>query len=136
MVHVQPSHAAKLSLRVIDLGHSLSGEGAEGTVVASGGKDDVTVDGVGVHAQLGVVVERHQRPVGDDTSHSQALFVFSGDQILDGSSIKQLDVRELEHLQHEGQHKEGGVLDDDIIAFVFVFDTELVQEHVGRLSRH
>merc|ERR1712072_1302040 len=78
---------------------ALGGEGAEGTIVASGGDDDRCVDRVRVHARLVVVVHADQGPVRDDTRQTDvASTVGAGDKIFHCSGIEQLDIRELQDL--------------------------------------
>lgn len=107
------------------------------TVVAGSGDDDGSVDGVGVHAALVVVVHADESPVGDHTGDVQLTSaVLAGDEVLDSSSVEELDVRELQDLGEHGAGEESGVLDDDEVgvwAIVLVRDTDLTQEGIGGL---
>ena len=75
--------------------------------MAGGGDDDRSVDGVGVHAGLVVVVHSHEGPVGDNTGNLDGGGVgwvtgVAGDEVLNAGCVKELDVRELKDLGKEG----------------------------------
>lgn len=103
--------------------------------MASGADNDGGIDGVGVHARLVVVVHGDQGPVGDDTSNSDgSVGILAGDEVLNGGGVEELDVRELEDLGKEGRGEESSVLDDDIVALIFICDANLLEEALGRLA--
>ena len=87
---------------VAALAHLLPGVlltvGAHGAVVAAGGHDHLSLHDVGVHAGLGVVVQGHQGPVGNNaanvlaTADNGLLLVLTHDQVLHGGGVEQLDV--------------------------------------------
>lgn len=70
--------------------------GAEGAVVAAGRHDHARLNDVGVHARLGAVRLRHQRPVGHHARHAAAAGAQGGvglhDQVLHSGGVEQLDV--------------------------------------------
>lgn len=140
-VHVQAAHAAEL----LDGGHgdqTLGGEGAEGAVVASGGDHQRSVDGVGVHAGLVVVVHADQGPVGDHTGNADALWVVVGvrasDKVLNGGGIEELDVRELEDLRQKSGGEQSSVLDHNVVGVgvLLVRDSEVLQEDLSRATHN
>lgn len=134
-VHVQAAHAAQL-LNALHADESLDAEGTHGAVVAGGRDDERRVDGVGVHARLVVVVHRHQRPVGDDTSDAHTLLRRAGDEVLDAGGVEHLNVGQRQHLGHDGRSEEGGVLDDNVVALILVRDANLAEEGIGRLAHN
>lgn len=86
-----------------------------------------------------VVVHGDQGPVGDDTSNAHSIGVLlggsrAGDQVLDGGSVEELDVGELEHLAQESGCKQRSVLDGDPVTIVLVRDAQLVEEELSRLA--
>ena len=92
-------------------------------------------DGVGVHAGLGVMVERNQGPISDDSSDALVPGVVGvDDEVLNGGGIHHDDVGLRKDLGEEGGCEESGVLDDDEVAFVLVGDAELSKEVVGGLA--
>ena len=102
--------------------------------MARRGDDERGVDRVGVHAALVVVVHGHKGPVGHD-SRDADLAVFgiarrASDQVLDGSGVEKLDVREGEDFGEERRREECGVLDDDVVALIFEGDAEGGEEGV------
>lgn len=81
------------------------------------------VDGVGVHAGLGVVVDGDEGPVCDDAGDADGGGGGGegpGDEVFDGGGVEEFDVGEGEDFGEEGGGEEGGVFDDDVGAFVFV----------------
>ena len=109
-----------------------------------GGDDDGRIDGIGVHAGLIIVVHSDQRPISDHARDADAaahlgargLDVRAGDEVLDGGGVEELDVGEAQDFREEGGGEEGGVLDDDEIAFVFVGDAQLGEEGVRRFAHY
>lgn len=80
--------------------------------MASRRDDDWRVDRVWVHARLGVVVERHEGPVGDYTSDTHGMRVGgrgrgTRKQVFDAGGVKELDVGEGEDLGEERGCEEG-----------------------------
>ncbi len=66
---------------------------AHGAVVAGGGDDDLGLNDVGVHAHLCVVVQGHQGPVGDCTTHVPAAdIVLADNEVLDCGGVEELDI--------------------------------------------
>ena len=57
-----------------------------------------SIDSVGIHTTLIIVVHSDQRPVGDDASNTDLAIRTSGasDKILDASGVEELNVGELE----------------------------------------
>ena len=87
-VHVEATHSTQ-SWDGFHGDHALNAEGAEGTIVASGGNNDGCVDGVGVHAGLVVVVHGDEGPVGDNTSDANAsVGILAGDQVFNRCSVE------------------------------------------------
>lgn len=131
-LHIEATHAPEL-LKLLHADQPLDREGAEGAVVSSGADDKRRVDGVGVHAGLVVVVHRHQGPVGDHTCDAhigRSGNVTTGNEILDGGGVEELDVGELQHLGQNGGGEQGSVLDDDEVAFVLEGDADLSEEGI------
>lgn len=95
-----------------------------------------SVDGVGVHAGLVVVMHRDQRPVCDYTGDADILNTVcagAGDQVLDSGGVEEFNVGEGENLGEEGGCEQGGVLDDDVVGVARVFfvgDAEVAEEDV------
>lgn len=109
--HVQTPHAAEL-LELLHADEALHGKGAEGTVVASGGDDKRSVDCVGVHARLVIVVHRDKGPVGDYTGDADRCRVRGGrsrarDEVLHGSCIEKLNIGEGQGLGEQSRSEEG-----------------------------
>lgn len=53
------------------------------------GDDDGSVDGVGVHTRLVVVVHGDESPVGDNTGNADTTVgVLASDQVLDGGGVE------------------------------------------------
>lgn len=110
--------------------------------MAGGADDQWGVDGVGVHAGMIVVVEGHERPVGHDTCDADTLCVTcnrgrAGDQVLDASSVEELDVWEGEDLGEQGGGEECRVLDHDHIGvggLFLVWNAKVIEEAVRRLA--
>lgn len=125
-VHVQGPHATQGD--GAHAGEALGAEGAKGPVVAGGADDEGRVDGVGVHAAVLVVVLGHERPVGDDADDARDRGVRdrARDEVLDAGGVEELDVRHGEDGGQERAHEVRGVLDHDVVAFVFVGDAEVV----------
>ena len=68
------------------------------------GDDDLGLDDVGVHAHLRVVVEGHQGPVGDSTTHVTAThIVLTHNKVLHCGGVEELDIGGLQ----VGNHKSG-----------------------------
>lgn len=131
-LHVKAAHAAKL-LKLLHAYKPLDREGAKGAIVSSGADDKRCVDGVGVHAGLVVVVHRHQGPVSDHTCDAhitRSANVTTSDEILDGGSVEELDVGELQHFGQNSRGEQGCVLHDDKVAFVLERDANLSQEGI------
>lgn len=135
-VHVQTTHATEF----LDGGHgdeALGGEGAEGAVVAGGGDHQRSVDSVGVHAGVVVVVQADQGPVGDNTSNADIRGVagvgWASDHVLNGGSVEKLDVGEEENLGQDGGGEQGGVLNHNVVGvgILLVRDSELLQEDLS-----
>lgn len=153
-VHVKTAHAAKCR-GGLHGDETLDAESTHRTVVTGGGDDDRGVDGVGVHAAktfvntlfavpgtsrglpLIVVVHRDQSPVGDYTSNGKTILVIvTGDQVLNASSIEELDIGEAQDLAEEGAGEERGVLDNDIAGMTWILlvgNTNFAEESIGRL---
>jgi hypothetical protein len=67
--------------------------------MARGGDYKGSINSVGIHAALVIVVHGDESPVRDDTSNPNgAIGSRTGDQVFDGCSIKKLDIGELEDL--------------------------------------
>lgn len=104
--HVQAPHAAEL-LKLLHTYEALDGESTEGTIVTGGRDDKRCIDGVRVHAGLVVVMHGDKGPVGHHTSNADSGRVGrswggTGDEVLDGSGVEELDVGEGENLGKEG----------------------------------
>lgn len=82
------------------------------------------------------MVHGHQGPVGDDASDANAAAGRARHQILDACGVEELDVGQLQHLDHQRGREEGGVAHDDEVALVFVGHTHVVEKDVGRLAHH
>lgn len=132
-VHIETTHASEL-LDLLHAHEALDAESTHGTIVARGGDDQRSVDGVGVHAGLVIVVHRDKSPVGDDTGDADALLGGTGDEVLDAGGVEQLDVGKLQDLGQDGRGEQRGVLDDDVVALVLVRDTDLAEEGISRLA--
>ena len=77
--------------------------------MAGGADNERSVDGVGVHAGLVVVVHGHKSPVGDHTGDADAAVLGlagcgcgggvdrSGDEVFNSCCVEKLDVGEAEH---------------------------------------
>ena len=107
--------------------------------MTSSADDERGVDGVGVHAGLIVVVHSHERPVSNHTGNADASVAIVGgasDQILDRGGVEELDVREGKDLRQESGGEEGGMLDDNVVAFLFIGNAEVGQESIGGLTHH
>ena len=86
---------------------ALDGESTEGTIVTGGGDDKRCIDGVRVHAGLVVVMHGDKGPVGHHTSNADSSRVGrswggTGDEVLNGSGVEELDVGEGKDLGKEG----------------------------------
>lgn len=80
--------------------------------MASSADDEWSVDGVGVHAGLVIVVHRDKSPVCDYTSDADSVRVRRGgsrarDQIFHRGGVEKLDVGEREYAGKEGGSEEG-----------------------------
>ena len=103
--------------------------------MAGGADDNRSIDSVGVHAGLVVVVHSDQGPVHDDTGNPGLLGVAGwrgpGDQVLDAGCVEHLDVGERQDPGEEGRCEKRGVLHDDVVRVLqvlFVRNAEFVQE--------
>lgn len=86
-----------------------------------------------------VVVHGDQGPVCDDTSNANSAGVLPGrsrscDQVLNRSSVEELDVGELEHLAQKCRCEQRRMLDGDPVAIIFVRNTDLVKEQLSGLA--
>ena len=84
-------------------------------------------------------MHRHKSPVGDHAGNANCIGVVGGrcrarDEVLDSRGVEQLDVGELQDLGQQSRRKEGGVLDDNKVALVLVWHTNLIQEELSRLT--
>lgn len=83
-------------------------------------------------------VATYQSPVGDNTGDLDgAVLTGTGDEVLNGSGIEELDVGELQDLAEKGAGEESGVLDNDIVAVITILlicDTNLAEEGIGGFS--
>ena len=107
--------------------------------MACSADDEWSVDGVGIHAGLVVVMHRHESPISNYASNTDASITLVGgasDQILDCGGVEELDIWEGKNFGHEGRGEEGGVLDDNVVAFFFVGNAEVGQESISRLAHH
>lgn len=108
--------------------------------MASSADHERSVDGVGVHAGLIVVVHCDQSPVCDYTGDADilnAVCAGTGDQVLDAGGVEEFDVGEGEDFGEESGCEQGGVLDDDVVGVAGVFfvgDAEVVEEDVCGLA--
>jgi hypothetical protein len=134
-VHVQTTHASEL-LNSLHAHEALDAESSHRTVVAGSGDDQRSVDGVGVHAGLIVVVHADKSPVGDDTGDTNALVRAAGDEVLNAGRVEQLDVGKLENLGQDGRGEQRSVLDNDVVALVLVRDTNVTEEDISRLAHN
>lgn len=108
-VHVQSAHPAEL----VNGPHgfeTLGRKGARGSVVARRGDDDRRVDSGGVHAALCVVIERDERPVGDDAGDlDAAVRHVTSDEVFDGGGVEEFDVGKGEDAGEERRGEQSGV---------------------------
>ena len=111
-VHVESSHAAKL----LDLLHGnepLDAESAEWSIVASGGDDEGSIDGVWVHAGLVIMVHGDKSPVGNNSCNAKrSIRGLTGDEIFDCRGVEKLDVGKGEHFREEGRSEESLIVGD------------------------
>ena len=99
--------------------------------------DERRVDSVGVHAGLSAVIQSDEGPIGDNTGDAEsAIGLGTRDEVFDAGGVEELDVGKGEDFGHEGGGEEGGVLDDDKVAFVVVGDTDVAEEGVGGFAHH
>ena len=134
--HVKTTHTLE-ALSDTHTDETLNAESAKGPIVAAAADDEGSVDGVGVHAGLGAVIEGDEGPVGNDAGDAEsAVGLRTGDEVFDAGGIEELDVGKGEDFGHEGGGEEGGVLDDDKVAFVVVRDTDVAEEGVGGFAHH
>lgn len=92
-------------------------------------------DSVRVHATLGVMVQSHQSPVGNDAGDAgRCGMIFADDEVLDGGGVHENDVGHHEDAREDGRSEEGGMAYDDECAFIFEGDTELREEAVSGLA--
>ena len=105
--------------------------------MATAANDKRGVDGVGIHAGLGAMVEGDESPVGDNTGNAEcAIGLGTGDKVFNTGGVEELDVGEGEDFGHEGGGEEGGVLDDNEVAFVVVRDANVAEEGVGGFAHY
>lgn len=73
-----------------------------------GGNDDGSVDGVGIHAGLIIVVHSHEGPVGNDPGNADiTVGHLARDEILNGGGVEELDVGKGEDFGQKGGCEEG-----------------------------
>lgn len=73
-----------------------------------GGNDDGSVDGVGVHTGLIIVVHSHEGPVGDDPGNTDIpVGQLAGDEVFNGGGVEKLDVGKGEDFGQNGGCEEG-----------------------------
>lgn len=132
-VHVQTTHTTEL----VDGVHgdkTLSTESTERTVVTGGTDDDGSIDGVGVHAGVVVMVESDESPVHDNTSQADLVAVRTSDQVFNAGGVEELDVREGQDLGEKGGGEQGGVLNNHevgVVGFILEGNAELGEECIG-----
>jgi hypothetical protein len=81
---------------------TLDTECTKGTVVTSGRDDDWSVDCVGIHAGLIIVVHGNECPVGNHACNTEStVVVLAGDKVFNGGGIEELDVWECEDFGEE-----------------------------------
>ena len=120
-----------------------------------GGNDDGSVDGVGIHARLIVVVHSNEGPVRDDTGNADVTVGhLAGDEILNGGGVEELDVGKGEDFGQRGGSEEGlgfhivsrmstsmdlretstySMLHNDEIPLVLERNPQIVEKSLGRL---
>lgn len=82
-----------------------------------------------------VVVEGDQCPIGDHADDADtSIGGWASDQVFHACGIEELDVWHGQDLAHQGAHEQGGVLDDDIVAFILEGHADVVQEFFCRLA--
>ncbi|SRR6266576_4101515 len=100
-----------------------------------GRDDDGSSNGVGVHARLRVVVQSHQSPVGNNTSHALLSFKVSvDDQVFYRRCIKQDDIGHGKHFRQERGSEQRRMFDYDKCSLVLIRNTKLLKERIRRFS--
>jgi len=82
--------------------------------------------------------QTYQSPIGHNTGNLDgSILTRASDEILNGSSVEELDVGELQDLAEKGAGEESSMLDNDIVAVITIFlvlDTDLAEESISRLA--
>jgi len=98
-----------------------------------GGNDDGSVDSVGIHARLIIVVHSNEGPVCDDTGNADiTVGHLAGDEILNGGGVEELNVGKGEDFGQKGGCEEG--LRFHIVSHVHV-NRSRVDKHVQHASQ-
>ena len=139
-VHIQASHSAKL-LDLLHTDQSLDAESPEWPIVTSSRDDHGSIDGVGIHTALIIMMHSHQSPIGNDACDANSAVADAGvalarDQIFDCGGVKELNVGELQHFGQQSRSEESGVLDDDEISLVFVGNAYFAEKCIGGFAHH
>lgn len=96
------------------------------------------LDVVEVHARLSVVVLSDESPVAPHARKVDELGLVLGcpsdKEVLDCGCVEHLDVGDFEHLTENNGHELSDMLDNHVVALVFVWNVKLVEEQIYWLT--
>jgi hypothetical protein len=87
------------------------------------------------------MVHGNQSPVRHHARNAHGIRVVgsrcrTGDEVLDGRGVEELDVGELQDLAHQRRREQRSMLDDNKVALVLVRHADLVQKELRGLAHH
>src|SRR5579862_6203797 len=79
------------------------------------------------------MIQSNESPIGNDSSDTMfTLKVFANDQVLNCSRIEKRHIRQTQNLRKKRRGKEGCMLDNDEIPFIFIWHIQLIEEDMSR----